>query len=169
MWRAKKNWVCDFFQVMRLTLKNCSNSRYFSLDMPTKVIINAIKTICVYIKNRPWHKFVRKNSKMFWETAVIEIFRKCSLPATDVHKLLRKCFIFLPSIMAFKFSKSTWGEQLVEDIPNFTCIFVYLCMYLFLSRLLAKRKTIQTWYLAHILALTSSKTCFLFGQETWPN
>ena len=122
----KKNWVCDFFQVMRLTLKNCSNSRYFSLDMPTKVIINAIKTICVYIKNRPWHKFVRKNSKMFWETAVIEIFRKCSLPANDVHKLLRKCFIFLPSIMAFKFSKSTWGEQLVEDIPNFTCIFVYV-------------------------------------------
>ena len=42
---------------------------------------------------------------------------------------------------------------------------VYLCMYLFLSRLLAKRKTIQTWYLAHILALTSSKTCFRFVEK----
>ena len=122
----KKNWVCDYFQDVRLTLQNCSNSRYFSLDMPTKVIINAIKTICVYIKNRPWHKFVRKNSKMFWETAVIEIFRQYSAPATDVHKLLRKWFIFLPSIMAFKFSKSMWGEQLIQDIHNFTCIFVYV-------------------------------------------
>ena len=57
-------------------------------------------------------------------------------------------------------SKSTWGVQPVEDISNFTCIFVYLFMYSFLSRLLAKRKTIQTWYLAHILALTSSKNVF---------
>ena len=40
-------------------------------------------------------------------------------------------------------SKSTRGEQLVEDIPNFTCI-MCVFMYGFVSRLLAKRKTIQT-------------------------
>ena len=42
---------------------------------------------------------------------------------------------------------------------------VYLCMYLYIylcvSRLLAKRKTIQTWNLAHILPLTLSKNGFL--------
>ena len=61
-------------------------------------------------------------------------------------------------------SKSTWGEQPVEDILKFTRIFMYLCMYLFIylcvSRLLTKRKTIQTWNSAHILPLTSSQNEF---------
>ena len=38
--------------------------------------------------------------------------------------------------------------------------YVFVC--LFLSRLLAKQKTIQTWNLAHILPLTLSKTVFFF-------
>ena len=29
-------------------------------------------------------------------------------------------------------SKSRWGELPVEDIPNFTCICVYLCIYLYM-------------------------------------
>ena len=29
-------------------------------------------------------------------------------------------------------SKSTWGEQPVKDIPNFNCICVYVCIYLFI-------------------------------------
>ena len=37
---------------------------------------------------------------------------------------------------------------------------VYVCIYLFVSRLLAKRKTIQTWNLPHILPLTLSKNGF---------
>ena len=57
-----------------------------------------------------------------------------------------------------------------EDILKFTCIcvcvcmyvFVYLCVYLCVSRLLAKRKTIQTWKSAHILPLTLPKNVFFF-------
>ena len=48
-----------------------------------------------------------------------------------------KCCIFV--VFGVKFfwvdlevSKSTWGEQPVENIPNFTCICVYfLCVYVF--------------------------------------
>ena len=29
-------------------------------------------------------------------------------------------------------SKSSWGEQPVEDIRKFTCIFVYVCIYVFM-------------------------------------
>ena len=64
------------------------------------------------------------------------------------------------SFILLSLSKSTWGEQPVQDIPNFTCI----CVYLFASRLLAKRKTIQTWNLSHMPYL---KTGFLFYQEAW--
>ena len=39
---------------------------------------------------------------------------------------------------------------------------VCICIYLFLSSLLAKRKTIQTWNLAHILPLTLSKNRFFY-------
>ena len=80
--------------------------------------------------------------------------------------------LFLSSISYFVLSKSTWGEQPVEDIPIFTCIcvYVYICisMYLFVSRLLAKRKTIQTWNSVHTLPQTISKNglfCF-FKNET---
>ena len=62
----------------------------------------------------------------------------------------------------FILSKCTWGEQPVEDIPIFTCICVNLSVYSFVSRLKTKRKTIQTWNLAHILPLTLSKNGFLF-------
>ena len=41
-------------------------------------------------------------------------------------------------------SKSTRGEQSVKDILKVTRIFVYVCIYLCVSRLLAKRKTMQT-------------------------
>ena len=81
-------------------------------------------------------------------------------------------------------SKSTWGEQQVEDILKFTriCIcqnprkassrsriflkslvYLWMCVfiYLWVSRLLAKRKTIQTWNLEHTLPLTLSKNRFL--------
>ena len=60
----------------------------------------------------------------------------------------------------FTSSKSTWGEQLVEDILKFTHIFVYVFMCLCVSRLLAKRKTLQTWNLAPILPLTLPKNGF---------
>ena len=50
-------------------------------------------------------------------------------------------------------SKSTSGEQPVEDIPILTCI----CVYLFISRFLDKPKTKQTWNLAHTLPWTISK------------
>ena len=43
--------------------------------------------------------------------------------------------------MGLEIPKYTLGEQPVEDILNFTCIYVYLCMYLFVLRLLAKQKT----------------------------
>ena len=65
----------------------------------------------------------------------------------------------------FHVSKSPWGEQPVEDIPIFTCIGVYLCV----SHLLAKRKTIQTSNLVHTLPKTISKNCFLlFFQKSAP-
>ena len=34
-------------------------------------------------------------------------------------------------MLYFTISKSTLGEQPVEDIPIFTCICVYVCIYLF--------------------------------------
>ena len=62
-------------------------------------------------------------------------------------------------------SKSTWGEQPAEDILKFTRI----CICLFVSRLLAKRKTIQTWNLAHILPLILSKNGFFcFFEKVTP-
>ena len=63
-------------------------------------------------------------------------------------------------------SKSTWGEQSVKDIPNFTCICVYVCNYLWVSYLLHKVKTIQTWNLAHILQLTLSTRGFFFRKKS---
>ena len=41
------------------------------------------------------------------------------------------------------------------------CVCIYLFMYLFVSRLLAKLKTIQTWNLVHIQPLTLSR-------NVWP-
>ena len=38
----------------------------------------------------------------------------------------------------FLLSQSTWGEQPVEDIPNFTCIYVFI--YVFVSRLHGQMK-----------------------------
>ena len=40
------------------------------------------------------------------------------------------------------------------------CVFVDVCIFLFVSRLLATLTTIQTWNLAHILPLTLSKNEF---------
>ena len=70
----------------------------------------------------------------------------------------------IPIDYFFQLSKSTWGEQPVEDILKFTRIFgyvfMYLFIYLFVPRLLPKRKTIQTSNLAHILPLTLSENEF---------
>ena len=49
-----------------------------------------------------------------------------------------KCCFLTPKINGYTLlrinylSKSTWGEQPVEDIPNFTCICVYFFVYLFM-------------------------------------
>ena len=73
-------------------------------------------------------------------------------------------FQFSKEIISFivqgRISKSTWGEQPVEDIFKFPRIFMYVFIYLCASRLLAKRKTIQTWNLAHILPLNFSENGF---------
>ena len=45
---------------------------------------------------------------------------------------------------------------------------VYVCMYLFVSRLLAKRKTIQTWNSLHILPYTFSKNGFFVFSKKSP-
>ena len=46
-------------------------------------------------------------------------------------------------------------------------VYVYLFVYLFVSRLVAKWKTIQTWNFAHILPLTLSKNGFFdFSKKT---
>ena len=38
--------------------------------------------------------------------------------------------MYMYKIIFFFFSKSTWGKQPVEDIPNFTCIcgYVFICV-----------------------------------------
>ena len=65
------------------------------------------------------------------------------------------------------FSKSTWDEQPIEYIRIFTCICVYLFICVCVSRLLAKRKTIKTSNLVHLLPWTLSKTgCLFFGKMT---
>ena len=65
-------------------------------------------------------------------------------------------------------SKSTWAEQPVEDFSNFTCICVYVFIYVFVSRLLAKRKTIQTWNLVQILPWTLFRNWFFVFPKKWP-
>ena len=46
-------------------------------------------------------------------------------------------------------------------------VFIYGCIYLCVSRLLAKRKMIQTWNFAHILVLTLSKNeFFVFSKKS---
>ena len=57
-------------------------------------------------------------------------------------KSVRVVGFFVPTVSSFvwKQSKSTWGEQPFEDIPNFTCICVYLFIYVFVSRLHGQMK-----------------------------
>ena len=47
------------------------------------------------------------------------------------------------------------------------CVFNYLSIYVCVSRLLDKWKTIQTWNLALILPLTSSKNGVFFKKSPW--
>ena len=65
------------------------------------------------------------------------------------------------------FSKSTWGEQPVEDIPNFPCICVYLFICLcHVSWPIEKRYKPEIWYTySHRPYL---KTCFSDFSKKWP-
>ena len=58
-----------------------------------------------------------------------------------------------------KLSKSTWGEQPVDGW-GYSYFQLYICVYVFVSRLLAKWRMIQTWNLVHTFPSTTSKNGF---------
>ena len=60
---------------------------------------------------------------------------------------------------------SSWLRIFLISLVN---LCMYLCIYLFISRLLAKRKTIQTSNLAHILQLTLSENGFFVFLDQIP-
>ena len=92
-------------------------------------------------------------------------WQKCSRPEKQTELIKSKGVA--------SFSKSTWGEQPVEYIPNFTCIcvylFIYVCVFIYLCHVSwpnDKRFRPEIWYTySHRLYL---KTGFLFFRKKSP-
>ena len=99
--------------------------------------------------------FVRRRwTNVAWVYCTSNFYRFCS---------------FFSSMSYFVLSKSTWGEQPVEDIPIFTSICVYVCMYLCIyscpaSRPNEKRYRPEIWYLHS--PRPNPKTGFLFFRKS---
>ena len=76
-----------YFEDVRLTLKNCSISRYFSLVYSRYAYESYKRNINHLRMHEEPSSFDisswKKNSKMFSETVMIEIFRKPSLLDTE--------------------------------------------------------------------------------------
>ena len=68
-----------------------------------------------------------------------------------------------------QFLKSRWGEQPVKDIPNFTCICVYLFIYLrHASWPNEKRYRLEIWYTySHRPYLKTGFFCFSIKSPWW--
>ena len=119
------------------------------------------KYLTATLYNSPWIKMESDKMMVYLPRHSIVKIKRFFLQKSLV-------FFFPPDecYKTYNFSKSTWGEHPVEDILNFTRICICVFVYLFVWRLLAKRRTLQTWKLAHILPLTLSKKRFFFPKKS---
>ena len=155
----RPNLKTAFFE--KATLRAASLEKLLcQVDFPHISSIAFFMYLFIYLCHASWQKEKRyrpeiryiRSSRLHLETGFFVVSKKWPW-VSPASKNCRVTWIFRISPRLPCLSKSTWGEQPVEDISKFKCICAYLFMYLFVSRLQAKRKMIQTWNLPPLLPL----------------